>query len=202
MSNHYIRNRGKIPREEIIRAASKVFKEKGYENGRLEDIANELGILKGSLYYYIDNKEDLLLGVVELPIKEITEKVEEIADSDEEPIEKIRLIVEAHLHFIEDHSAALSVYLERKWDKNNPNYIKVFELGKRHEDAIIRVIEDGIKKKQIYKGMDPKVIAYTILAICNWPYRWYKPNGRYSIKEISTIITNLCLNGIDNKNYK
>lgn len=202
MSSRYIRNRGRIPREEIIKAASKVFKEKGYENGRLEDIANELGILKGSLYYYIDNKEDLLLSVVELPIKEITEKIEEIANSDEEPIEKIRQIVHSHLHFTEEYSAALSVYLERKWDRDNPNYIKVFELGKRHEDAIIRVVEEGIQKKQIYEGMDPMVISYTIIAICNWPYRWYKPDGRLTMDEISKIVTNMCLNGIDNKNYQ
>ena len=52
----------------IVDAAAKIFREKGYKEATLEDIADEVGILKGSLYYYIDKKEDLLYAVVERPL--------------------------------------------------------------------------------------------------------------------------------------
>ncbi len=56
----------------IKNAAAKVFREKGYKEATLEDIAKEINMLKGSLYYYIEKKEDLLYAVVETPLNEMT----------------------------------------------------------------------------------------------------------------------------------
>lgn len=50
--------------DEIVLAAAKVFFEKGYEGASLQDIASAVGLLKGSIYYYIDTKEDLLFELV------------------------------------------------------------------------------------------------------------------------------------------
>ena len=50
---------------EIVDAAGDVFDEKGYAAARIEDIAARVGLLKGSLYYYIDSKEDLLFAIVD-----------------------------------------------------------------------------------------------------------------------------------------
>src|SRR5690606_20295851 len=56
------------PREErwseLVKVATQVFYEKGYEAASLQDIADRLGMLKGSLYYYIQTKEDLLYEVI------------------------------------------------------------------------------------------------------------------------------------------
>src|SRR5271154_2297781 len=49
---------------EVVAAAVKMFYQSGYSDTSVEDIANELGILKGSLYYYIRSKEDLLYEIV------------------------------------------------------------------------------------------------------------------------------------------
>ena len=48
---------------EILDAAGHVFHEKGYQAARIEDIASRVGILRGSLYYYIESKEDLLFAL-------------------------------------------------------------------------------------------------------------------------------------------
>src|SRR5947207_409360 len=50
--------------QEILEAAARVFHEKGYESTSIQDIADEVGILKGSLYYYIRSKEDLLYEII------------------------------------------------------------------------------------------------------------------------------------------
>jgi AcrR family transcriptional regulator len=49
---------------EVVRAAVQVFDERGYQAATLEDIASRVGLLKGSLYYYIDSKEDLLYAAL------------------------------------------------------------------------------------------------------------------------------------------
>ena len=68
--------------QEIITVAARLFKEKGYRATTLEDIAAAVGMLKGSLYYYIQSKEELLYIVVREPVRQIYSKLEEIVNSD------------------------------------------------------------------------------------------------------------------------
>ena len=51
--------------ELIIEAAARMFDAKGYSATSTQDIANEVGLLKGSIYYYINSKEDLLFRIIE-----------------------------------------------------------------------------------------------------------------------------------------
>ena len=57
---------GARPRDrEVIEVATRIFWEKGYSGTSVQDVADALGMLKGSLYYYIDSKEDLLERIFE-----------------------------------------------------------------------------------------------------------------------------------------
>ena len=58
---HRRRNRG----QDVIEAAIRVFHKKGYASASIQDVAAEVGVLKGSLYHYIDSKEDLLARIFE-----------------------------------------------------------------------------------------------------------------------------------------
>ena len=72
-------------------AAAKVFYERGYSAATVQDIADELGILKGSLYHYIKTKEDLLFRVFEQVHKEVEAILEEVlAVEGVDPLERIR----------------------------------------------------------------------------------------------------------------
>ena len=57
--------------DDIVSAAAKVFRTKGYHAATVRDIADEVGILKGSLYHHFDSKEDLLYLVVKEPIAQM-----------------------------------------------------------------------------------------------------------------------------------
>ena len=56
---------------DIVEAAAHAFRERGFAATSLEDIATEVGIWKGSLYHYIDSKEDLLFAVVRGPFMDV-----------------------------------------------------------------------------------------------------------------------------------
>src|ERR1700755_2876691 len=51
--------------QDVLEAAVRVFHKKGYASSSIQDIADEVGVLKGSLYHYIDSKEDLLARLFE-----------------------------------------------------------------------------------------------------------------------------------------
>ena len=68
--------------DDIVSAAAKVFRTKGYHAATVRDIADEVGILKGSLYHHFDSKEDLLYLVVKEPIAQMYRTISEIAAAD------------------------------------------------------------------------------------------------------------------------
>src|SRR5271155_6200992 len=76
--------------DDIVSAAAKVFRTKGYHAATVRDIADEVGILKGSLYHHFDSKEDLLYLVVKEPIAQMFRTISEIAAADRTATEKLR----------------------------------------------------------------------------------------------------------------
>ena len=68
--------------DDIVSAAAKVFRTKGYHAATVRDIAEEVGILKGSLYHHFESKEALLYLVVKEPIARMYQTIGAIADAD------------------------------------------------------------------------------------------------------------------------
>lgn len=85
---------------EIIAAATQLFLEKGYDATSLQDIAEAVGLLKGSLFYYINEKEDLLFAVLDGMLTTSQADMDTVMALDVAPLDKIRRIAEAHVHYI------------------------------------------------------------------------------------------------------
>ena len=89
------------PREErwaqLLEVATQVFYEKGYDGASLQDIADRLGMLKGSLYYYIQSKEDLLFEVISEVHREGYAVVRAAAASEGDPLDRLERTIRAHV---------------------------------------------------------------------------------------------------------
>lgn len=75
--------RKKADRKEVLKAALSVFKEKGYHNATMADVAKACGLLKGSLYHYVSSKEELMAEVLSTIRNHYREKVLAIAYQNE-----------------------------------------------------------------------------------------------------------------------
>ena len=100
--------------DDIISAAAKVFRTKGYHAATVRDIASELGILKGSLYHHLASKEELLYLVVKEPIAQMSRTMGEIAAGEGTAADKLRQAISAHLVAFDQHFPHLFVYLRER----------------------------------------------------------------------------------------
>src|ERR1700730_12578372 len=82
---------------EIALAAVKLFEQKGYHATSVQDIADEVGLQKGSLYHYIHSKEDLLLQIAHQAITEFNQRLERILEADIPARAKLVQAIENHL---------------------------------------------------------------------------------------------------------
>src|SRR5438270_12883784 len=101
-------------REAIIEAAARVFRTKGYHAASVQDIADAVGILKGSLYHHFDSKEELLYLIAKEPRARLYKTVAEIVADDAPAGDKLRRAILAHLEAFNEHYPHLFVYLRER----------------------------------------------------------------------------------------
>src|SRR5262245_45693763 len=89
--------------ERIVAVAAAIFAREGYRNTDIQDVADALGIGKGSIYRRFPSKQDLFLAAVDSGMSELRDRVHAAADAETDPLEQIRAAVRAYLGFIAEH---------------------------------------------------------------------------------------------------
>ncbi len=153
-------------------------------------------MLKGSLYYYIRSKEELLYLVVRDPIREVYSELEAIVDADLPFTEKIAQAIANHMTVFHLHYPHIAVYLHdyrHLMDKLEQNVIETPKQYQRLWDTLLR---QGIAAGEIRDDVDVTMAGYALLGMCNWAYRWYNPAGRLSPQEVADVFTKIALQGL------
>ena len=173
------------PREsEILAAAAKIFREKGYHGASVRDIADSVGLLKGSLYHYIRSKEELLARLFEGALEDTIAELEGIAATDGPPSERLRAMVRAYVNAVTANLDAVAIYL-REWRAlPAPELARVRSRRRAMRSLFEDVIADGIRAREFAAG-DAKLSALAILGMCNWIYEWYRPRGRLRPEQLA-----------------
>jgi AcrR family transcriptional regulator len=190
------RSNARKRRAEVLATAAQVFYEKGYDATTTQDIADRLGILKGSLYYYIDTKEALLFEVIDDAYTGTLERLHAALESDDTPLERLRFLVSTHvIHLIDNLvRTALSLHEARAL---SPEHAEVLQ-SEQHEyrKGIASIIADGQKAGEIDPELDPRVAALSVLGAANWVYRWYRADGPLTPQQIADEITRFAIAGL------
>jgi AcrR family transcriptional regulator len=184
---------------EILTVAARLFKEKGYRATTLEDIAVAVGMLKGSLYYYIRSKEELLYLVVRDPIRQAYNRLEGIVNATAPVKIKIAQGIANHMTLYHQHYPHIAVYLHDYHHLMQQLQQNIIETPKHYQRLWAVLLQQGVDTGELRSDLNVKVTAYAILGMCNWVYRWYNPHGTLSAEEIADIFTTLVLEGLVNK---
>lgn len=182
---------------EIVEAAAEAFRTKGFAATSLEDIASAVGIWKGSLYHYIDTKEDLLFAVVREPANEILVGLRDLSQTDLPPTEKIRHATRSHLKVLETNFVYASVYLQeiagrrrmKEWSAMDREYLELLES----------IIREGVEAGEFAPFTNPRIATLGIIGSLNWLTHWYRPEGPLRADAIADQFCDLFLAGLINR---
>lgn len=181
-----------IRQDQILLAARKLFREKGYHGTSMQDIADAVGLQKGSLYLHITSKEDLLLDIVNRAHQDISEGLEAIYQLPLSPSEKLKQAIRHHTSFIARNREALWVLLEETRHLSPEKRKAVDTQLKRYTDIFASIIEEGMRIGQ-FRPLNLKIAAFSVLGMCNWLYRWYSRSGPLRPEEIADILSDIIL---------
>jgi AcrR family transcriptional regulator len=192
------RGRGERKRgEEVLDAAARVFARRGYADASVQDIADELGILKGSLYHYIKKKEDLLFWLLEAVHEDVDAILEEVAQVEGlAPLERIELYVKRQVLYNLDHLERISIYYHDVEALSDERLATILSRRHTHERFITGLIKEAQQQGAADPSTNPRVVANCLFATISWTYRWYKPNGRISRQSIAHECARFALHGV------
>lgn len=196
MSSNVERKR-KARMQRIIDAGARVFAQKGYHATRMQDIADELDLQKGSLYYYFKSKEALLFQIIEDELGRALINIEAVMTSEASPVAKIEQAIAAHLVTFHRFADIYSIFLFEKLNSINKDAAQQIDaLGRRYEEYWYQLLQEGVEAGSISAEIDLKLATKAIMGMCNMSLVWFRPAGRMSIEEIAVHFTHYILHGM------
>jgi AcrR family transcriptional regulator len=187
---------GDIRKADLLEAALSVFSDKGYDGATLQDIAERTGILKGSIYYYYQSKEDILYDVLKMVHDEHLENVRALVQEPATPIQRLHRLLAGHAAFVCENLERATVFL-REMERLPPDRQAVIHGPDQPYQRVFRqAIEDAQKAGQVASELSPKLAALWILGSLNWLHRWYRPERSRSPQEVGTLFADQLTRGI------
>ena len=182
-------------REQILRTAADLFRERGYRATTLDHIAARLGMSKASLYKSFHAKEEMLAVISRRTIETFTRELTLVLRSNLTPEDKLRRVVRDHVRFVIANRSFLTVFFSE--EANLPARLAraLAQQKDRYDKGIESLVVDGVKQG-VFREVPPRLVVFGLLGMLNWVYKWYNPRGRWGAEEISSAFLSLVEGGL------
>ena len=183
--------------QDVLSAATVVFGRVGYERATLEDVAREVGINRATVYYYVGTKEELLVALLQSPITQLRERLDEIAARPLSATEKLTEALRDYVVMLDAHPE-LFVFLGENVHKvmSGPEADEIRLDADRYGRVLAGVIAGGAEAGDFRSDVPPQVAVMAILGMFNWMHRWYRPDGDRTLHELGEDLTRMAIAGL------
>lgn len=183
-------------KEQILRAAARLFAERGYAASSVRDIASALDLQGGSLYSHIGAKEDLLWEIVDRAAGEFLQAAERAAGGPNTASERLRRLVRSHVNLVASDLAAASCYLSEWRLLGEERRAELKSRRDQYEMYFRHVIEDGVASGE-FSPTEPKFASLFLLGALNWAHQWFRSEGPLSPDEVADRMADMILRGVE-----
>jgi TetR/AcrR family transcriptional regulator, cholesterol catabolism regulator len=184
--------------DEILRAATAEFYEKGFKGARLQDIAGRVGLLTGSLYYYIESKENLLFALVDTAFrKSLDATAEEPSIAGTGAPLRLQRFIERMLHVLEqtEFASVVVVQRDRKF-LSTEHRTQVDAMLYQLRNHVSSIIKDGIAHGEFDTDVDVDMATSSLFAMLNSTGEWAGSADPVAYDEISRWYARLLLRAL------
>ena len=161
-------------RREVTREAAKLFAQKGYHGTSIGDIAEALGVQKGSLYSHIASKEDLLYETMREGAEAFHAALDAIPE-DTPAVDKIRLALRGHLRVVAEQLDVATVFVQEWRYLEDGRREEFVAERRRYEERIRDLFREGRELSELRADLDETAAALLLLSAANWAYTWLQP---------------------------
>jgi TetR/AcrR family fatty acid metabolism transcriptional regulator len=156
-------SQGEEKRRLILKVATEVFAEKGFNESTISQIAKKAKIAEGGIYVYFKHKEDLLFSIPEERMENFLSGLREQLEGMRGALNKLRKLIWYHLHFYEQNRDYTLILLQNI--RLNPRFAstQAYQLIREFSEMVVQIIEEGKKEGSIQAGIDARLLRDAIL---------------------------------------
>ncbi len=187
-------------RNEILEAGLQLFAEKDFHEVTVDEIAERVGLSKGTLYLYFKNKDDLFFSIIQEKTDMLYQRLNATIEGDKPFTECLKNFVYTFLTFFEEHKPYFKiVHSERSRADTNDHY-RLHQIGMKFFQMFIDIIDDLIKigqRQKIVRGIESSVLTKGLRGILNsFTFQRVFQGNSESIEKETEQILDLFLNGV------
>lgn len=185
-------------KKKITENSIQLFEKNGFSETSIQDIVDSLGVTKGTFYYYFSSKEELLMDIHLQYINEILQIQNEILeDANKDNKTKLFDIVYMLISRIKDKRSSAKIFFREMQNLSNERLLSIIPKRDQFRLNIEKVIRNGIEKGEFRQDLNASIITFGVLGIANWSYNWFHPEGSLTDYEVTEILVDMVLNGIE-----
>lgn len=189
---------GDAKREAVLETAAHLFLERGYRSTSLRELASLLKITKPALYYYFQNKEQILVECYRAGIASIEGLLDE-AETEGNGLQRVEAYLRVYATAIVSHDFGRCVAMLDDSELSATARREVRVLKRRIDASIRGYIEEGINDGSI-GDCNPKLAAFAAAGAINWIGTWYRPEGGLTPEAIAAGFAELLTRGLARRN--
>jgi AcrR family transcriptional regulator len=184
---------------EVLNAAVEVFEENGYPSASLKDIAARVGMLKGSLYYYIDSKEDLLFDVMERSHRMgLALALEPPGQDSEDAVSRLEAFIRRWMQGVEDRRPDITIAESDLRFLSPERRGQIVAIRRRINQVVQEIIAAGIQEGVFDPELDQRLAAGTLFQMLNGSRLWRTPTPAVPLPALIDWYVRLFVRGFAN----
>ena len=183
-------SRGPETLRNLHSAAIQLLSERSYQGMSLRLLASKLRLQAGSLYNYIDSKQQLLFWLMKDSTEKLVREFDATIAGIHDPVEQMLKFVAFHVGYHIANRKEASVLMTEMRNLTPKNYRAIKQLQRLYTDKIQELIERG-REQGKFRIADSRIATFVLLQMLTSVARWYSPRGRLSEDELIGVYTDL-----------
>ena len=180
-------------KDDLAREAARLFAERGFHGTSMGDLADALGVQKGSLYSLTGSKQELLFATMREGATAFHAALDAVPD-DRPAVERIRLALRGHLRVVAEQIDVATVFT-REWRYLEGDYRdEILDERRRYEERWRALFREGVESGGLRTDLDAGAAVLLVLSAANWAYTWLTP-GR-DTDELADRFTAILVDGV------
>jgi len=185
-------------RQSILEAAARIFRRDGYSGARLSDIAAEIGMKAGSLYYHFGSREALVEAVLAVGTERTHARLVERLGAlppDADQLTRLATAIETHLVMVLAQEDIASATIKLIWQVPQQLRERVLAEQRAYGALWRSLLAEARAARAIRADVDLSIVRMAIMGALNWAADWYRP-GRMTPEQIARDITTMIIGGL------
>jgi len=179
---------------EILRHATEVFCEKGYEGASMRDLSRATGMSLAGLYHYFGSKERLLYLIQKETFTTIVERLKARLADVANPEQRIRIFILNHLEYFVANQSALKVLSHEDEALRNGFGSELAAIKRQYYRICVGLMDD--LKGERRAEFNSRTAVMSLFGMINWIYTWYNPRIDGTAEELAEQMNAFILSGV------